>query len=199
MELTLFDIISIAIIFISSFFGFFKGMVSVLLGLCSFFLSIWLTSYINPYVIDVLQEYIKDEMMTKLFGSFFSFIFSYLVLTITISPIANLFGSFNYSIFDRILGIAAGFFRGLIITGILLFAFIAPIIARTEQNNLEEFLPNWLKNAQIFQMAKPFISLKQIQKISKLYFKATQDIKDAEITSIENIFKQISKEKDTTK
>ncbi len=190
MTLTLFDIAGLAIIFMSSFFGFFKGMISVVLGLVSLGISIWAAPYINPYITEVLIEYIRDDITVKLLSYFLSFILSYCIIAMTLSPMPNLFGSFSNSILDKVLGIIAGASRGLIITSTIFFLLTAPIVARAEKDALEECLPKALSSSQFYQIFKSYISLERIQSVSQDYFKTAKDIKAPDLQSIEDIFKQ---------
>lgn len=189
MTLTLFDIVAITIVFMSSFFGFFRGMISVVFGLLSFGIAIFISPYINPYVTDVLKEYIKDGITVKLLGYFLSFVLTYSGTAVTLSPIPSLFGSFNNSLIDKMLGIVIGFIRGFVISSILFFLLAAPIVAKIEDQRLEDSMPKWLLNSQFYQKFKPYIRLEKIKHLTREYFKENEDKKDP--NNIENIFKQL--------
>lgn len=175
MELTLLDIAFISIAFISSFLGFFKGGVNVLLGIITFIASIFSASYLNIFVANVLKEYIIDYTTIQLLSYFIAFLLGYAAISIMLSPILVSVSAFSVSFVNKFLGIFAGFFRGAIINIIILLLLLGPIIWSLDEKQFNSAIPKWIQTSIVFTNIKHYIPYVKIQQIAKQYLQTKEE------------------------
>lgn len=169
MALTFLDIIVLTIMVTSTFLGLFKGLVDVILGMVVFGLSLLGVHYVNPYIVTMLKEYITDPTIISISSYFIGFLFTYLCLTVLLSPINRIFYQFSYGFVNKILGVPAGFFRGVIINFVLLSILIIPLAAKLPKEELESSMPEWIKLSVSYVYIKKFVSVNTISEFAKNY------------------------------
>jgi len=157
MSFTIFDIIALTIIALSSISGLYRGFIRVVLGFAGFFLSIVGAAALTPFCKGFLAGYISHDVLLSLTSIIISYIFSLLVVSFTTSMLCKLLEPLTIGpIPDKLLGVIAGFVRGNIIV-VILFALIAvfttgsyikaksldDIVKATDKNKY----PDWLINS----------------------------------------------------
>lgn len=156
MIFTLFDIIILTIIAISSLSGLYRGMINITINLLGFIGSIIVAIFLYSYVRVLFSGYVDNELVTSLASGITSYIISLIVFTFLTSKIVLLFDGSRKSIFDRFLGLIMGVIRG-VLCSLILFAIIAIFTTGTytEAENVEDLVfnlssdeyPEWLKNS----------------------------------------------------
>ena len=156
MIFTLFDIIILTIIAISSLSGLYRGIINITINLLGFIGSIIAAIFLYPYVRLLSSGYVDNDLVTSLASGITAYIISLIAFTFLASKIALLFDGSRKSIFDRSLGLIVGVIRG-ILCSLILFSIIAIFTTRTyiEAENIEDLIfhlsfdkyPEWLKNS----------------------------------------------------
>ncbi|NRB11210.1 MAG: CvpA family protein [Rickettsiaceae bacterium] len=170
MTFTIFDIIVLIIITISSFLGGHKGLISITVGFIGFIISIIATIMLFPHTQDFLLGYIEHELAVAIIAGIGTYIFCLIITTYLTTKISMMFND-NRGIADRILGFLAGCFRGIVLATIL-FVIIAILSTGSyvKAKNLEDLLmlsakkyPEWLKDSTttpyLELMTKQFIMI----------------------------------------
>jgi len=173
--ITFLDIILFSTIGISTFLGFFKGLIEVFIGTFILIISILSVEYLDPYVSSMLKEYIVDDFIVKLLSYFISFIFGYLSSTLIFNPIIQVFFYFSKSMINKVLGIPAGFIRGVIISLGIFGLLIMPLSFKFEKD-LEENLPTWIKTSIYYSYVRKFNGLDYITNFISKYSEKKLDV-----------------------
>jgi uncharacterized membrane protein required for colicin V production len=158
MNFTLFDIIILAIVTISSITGMYGGILKLIIGLIGFLAAIVVTYFIYPFVQKFLIEFflLNNEVIIAILASIISYIPSLIMINFLTSRVSMLVGSVSGGIIDRFLGLFAGFISGAIV-GIILFLIVSIITsgsyikAATVNDifiaNIADKYPEWLKKS----------------------------------------------------
>ena len=156
MTLTLFDIVILTIISISSLFGLYKGMIHIVINFLGFVASIFATILLYPKVQVVLSSYFNNDLIVSISSGVSSYIFSLVVFTFICSSLIMMVSVISQGFLDRLLGVVAGFVRGILISVILFWVtaiFATGIYSKAESvedlvfNLSEDDYPEWLKTA----------------------------------------------------
>lgn len=127
MSFTIFDIIIITIITVSSISGLFRGFIRVTFGFIGFFLSILIAYHIEPFCRELLSEYISQDIALVIISGAAAYLISLLVIGFITHGLYKLLESVSGGrVVDGILGTIAGFVRGNIIS--LMIFMITAII-----------------------------------------------------------------------
>ena len=156
MTFTFFDIITFAVILVSTLLGLYKGFVDIIINLLGFVASIVVAVMIYPYVSDLFGPYIANQLVASIVSGITAYVASLILFTFLTSKVNLLFTDYTGGMFDRFLGLATGFIRGVILA-IILFIPVAIITSGsyTESENAKEVFtnldkekyPEWLKNS----------------------------------------------------
>lgn len=156
MMFTIFDIIILTILFVSSIMGLYRGMIYITINLLGFIASIFAAIFLYSYVRLIFSGYIANDLVTSIGSGVVSYIFSLIVFTFLSSKIVILFKEVSQGIFDRLLGFVLGTIRGGLIS-LLIFSVVAVFTAGTYSGaekaedivyNLEaDKYPVWLKDS----------------------------------------------------
>jgi membrane protein required for colicin V production len=156
MHFTLFDIITLAIITISSMLGLYSGIIRLSINLIAFVASIAGAYLLYPFAEGFLEKYITNRMVLSVSSGILSYIISLILSSLLSSKICSLVENISGGLIDRLLGFAAGVVRGSIIC-ILSFIIIAILTSKSYigATNLADILKNidhdqypiWLKNS----------------------------------------------------
>ena len=158
MTLTLFDIVILTIVSISSLFGLYKGMIQIVINFLGFIASIVVAILLYPKVVVVFSTYFNNNLIISIASGVSAYIFSLIVFTFSCSSLVMMVSVISKGWLDRLLGVVAGFVRGILISVILfwvlaIFATGAYSKARSLEdlvfNISQEDYPEWLKTAII--------------------------------------------------
>ena len=127
MTLTLFDIVILTIVSISSLFGLYKGMIRIVINFLGFVASIFATIFLYPKVKVVLASYFNNDLIVSIASGVSAYIFSLVVFTFICSSLIMMVSVISQGFLDRLLGVVAGFVRGILISVILFW--VAAIFA----------------------------------------------------------------------
>lgn len=156
MALTLFDIITLSIIAISSLLGLYRGFTHIIINFLGFIASIAVAIIVYPYVKIMFIGHISNELGILIVSGTLSYIASLILFTVITSKILLLIKNNTGGIFDRIIGLIAGFIRGIVFASaifIIIAVFTTGIYLKV--NNLSEAIlgirhkdyPIWLKES----------------------------------------------------
>jgi len=156
MMFTLFDIIIITILSISSILGIYRGMIHITINLLGFIASIVVAVFLYSYIRVTFSNYIANDLVTSITSGVVAYIFSLIVFTFITSKILLLFEGSSQGIFDRFLGLIIGLVRGGLMA-VILFAVIAIFTAGTysDAEHADDLVlklsddkyPDWLKSS----------------------------------------------------
>jgi uncharacterized membrane protein required for colicin V production len=158
MTLTLFDIVILTIISISSLFGLYKGMIQIVINFLGFIASIFATIFLYPKVKVVLSSYFNNDLIVSIASGVSSYIFSLVVFTFICSSLIMMVSVISQGFLDRLLGVVAGFVRGILISVILFWVatiFATGVYSKAKSvedlvfNLSEDDYPEWLKTAMM--------------------------------------------------
>ncbi len=156
MMFTLFDIIIITILSVSSLLGIYRGMIHITINLLGFVASIVVAVFLYSYIRIIFSGYVANELVTSITSGVVSYVFSLIAFTFLTSKILLLFDGSSQGIFDRFLGLIIGLVRGGLMA-VILFAIIAIFTAGTysDAKHADDLVlklsddkyPDWLKNS----------------------------------------------------
>lgn len=154
--LTLFDIITLSIIAVSSLLGIYRGFVHIFINLVGFIASIFVAFIVYPYVKILFIGHITNEMVMLIAAGVVAYIISLIFFTYLTSKILFLIKNSTCGFFDRVTGLVAGLIRGVIFS-VLIFVLIAIFTSGVylKVDNLSEAItelnqkdyPKWLKDS----------------------------------------------------
>ena len=156
MTFTLFDILILTILSISSLLGLYRGLINITINLLGFIASIFAAIALYTYVRIIFSGYIENELGTSIASGIASYLVSLVFFTFLTSKIILLFDGASKNILDRLLGLVLGIVRGILLV-LILFTIVAIFTAGTYSNaknskdlvdNLStENYPAWLKDS----------------------------------------------------
>jgi len=156
MIFTLFDILILTILSISSFLGLYRGMISITINLLGFIASIFVAILLYPYIHIVFSGYVDNELITSIASGVVAYLISLVFFTFLTSKIVLLFSGISKGILDRILGLVLGIVRGVLFA-LIVFGAVAIFTAGTYSDtksskdlisNLSiDNYPDWLKSS----------------------------------------------------
>lgn len=171
MHLTFFDNINIIVLLLSFTLGVFKGLISTLLDLILFIVTILLTLWLLPYSYELLHEYVSNSIAVNVLGGIICYVFSIICVSLLSKNIKNLIKPITGGFLDRSFGGLIGLVRALLFTTII---FMLGTIANDRKNFAENSLnkifieqyknnAKWLVSSYSFNMvnslAKTFVYL----------------------------------------
>ena len=126
--MTLFDMMVLGLLVLSGFEGYRKGGVRELIGVTGFTLSLLIAVYALPFVAPVFRKMVKPEWAGSAAGLVVLFVVSHMALNFAASWIAGKIDKSAFGGFDRMIGLAFGLVRSLVILGLfaLVFGFLVP-------------------------------------------------------------------------
>lgn len=158
MTLTLFDIVILTIVSISSLFGLYKGMIQIVINFLGFVASIFVAILLYPKVKVVFSSYFNNDLIISIASGVSAYIFSLIVFAFICSSLVMMVSVISQGWLDRLLGIVAGFIRGILIS-VILFWVLALFVTRaySKAESAEDLVfnisqddhPEWLKTAII--------------------------------------------------
>jgi membrane protein required for colicin V production len=156
MLFTIFDILILTIVTVSSLFGLYKGIINITIKLLGFVASIVAAILLYPYTHQIFAKYIENELVSSIVSGVVSYIVSLVVFTFLTSRVELLFKDVGKGFFDRILGGVVGVIRGGLFA-LIIFTVTAIFTAGTYSNPdkpqdlidklSEDKYPDWLKNS----------------------------------------------------
>lgn len=147
--MTLFDVIVIGVLLISSVLALLRGLTNELLSIFAWVVGALLALWLFPYVTPLVREVVSPPWLAAVLSALGIFIAGYVIcaaLTLRWSDsILDL--HHRAELLDRTLGFAFGLARGLLIVTIayLFFAWLVP--DRADQ-------PDWIRNARLRPMVE---------------------------------------------
>lgn len=163
---TVFDIILLAIIIVSSFFGLYRGALIIIVNFIGFIASIVAAVFLYGYVTQFVGSYIENDLANSIVSGVGSYIISLMVFTFISAKIILLISMFTGGALDRIIGLVLGFVRGMLIS-LLIFSVTAIFYAKTFYNasmakdlvlNLsDEKYPTWLQESKTSEFFEEMI------------------------------------------
>ena len=196
---TIFDIIILTIITISSICGMYTGLIIFSINLLGFILSIISAFYLYPFIVDVFTRYCSHEVTLVISSGTLSYIISLIFYNFLMNQAKLMVANIRGGILDRLLGLFVGFVRGLSIS-VTLFVMIAIFTAGSyiKADNLYdiskatkiESYPAWLTKSLITEY---------LDSISRniLSLFSEESLKSIELPSIKNTQDALDVIKDT--
>lgn len=154
--LTLFDIVILTIIALSSLMGAYKGFTKITINLIGIISSIAFAVFIYSYAKTLFSEYIGNNLVVSVVSGIASYMISLIIFTFLASKIILLFCGISGGVVDRSLGLVIGIIRGLLFS-LVIFSVVA-ILASVSykeadlsedlvQNLSPEKYPSWLSSS----------------------------------------------------
>lgn len=124
MILTVFDIITLTVILVSSILGLYRGFLNMLVNFLGFLASIVVAFMMYPHIRDIFEHYIKNELAISISSGIVSYVVSLIFFTFVISKITLFLSKIAGGFFDKSLGFFVGFVRGVAFA-VIIFAISA--------------------------------------------------------------------------
>jgi len=118
------DFVILFMVFIYSFYGFFRGSIRGIFSIISLVLGLLLAVRFYPLSAQHLSAVANDLMLRNLIGFIFIFIGVSLVLTVIGIIVRRVFTLCKLGTFDRVLGALLGLFKGIFMGTALVFGLI---------------------------------------------------------------------------
>lgn len=192
--MNLFDIIVIAIIFLSTVVGFFRGVVYLSISLIAFISAIYFAYVLSPFVQPFVLEYIHNKFASKIVGGLISYLLTTIFFMILSSQVRAILKDVRGGLIDRLFGLIVGGIRGCAISLVLFFAIvvistnsyvgvsnIAEVVEKTDKSEYPKFI--------VKSLSYPFIS-SVIGVLSNIVTKDT--LKNITIPSRGNVMDDVS-------
>ena len=196
---SIFDIIILTIITISSIFAMYRGLIIFSINLLGFILSIISAFYLYPFIVDVFTRYCSHEVILVISAGVLSYIMSLIFFSFLMNYVKLMVATIRGGILDRFLGLFAGFVRGVTIC-VILFVMIAIFTAGSyikadnlydisKETKIESY-PAWLTKS---------LTTKYLDSISRniLSLFSEESLKSIELPSIKNTQDALDVIKDT--
>lgn len=153
MTFTVFDVITLTIVIVSSLFGLYRGFLQIFISLLGFVASIVGAFFLYTYLEPIFVERISNDLFASIFAGIACYVVSLIFFTFLTSKLILLIKGSTGGVIDRTLGLIAGFVRGgLFAVIIFIVAAIITSGAYLQSENLRQvFLkldnkhyPDWL-------------------------------------------------------
>ncbi|MDA0780883.1 MAG: CvpA family protein [Rickettsiales bacterium] len=155
-DLNWFDITIITIVFVSSLLAFFRGFIKALFSLITWLGSAAIAIYFAPFFEEYLKNFIANETVTKVASILIIFLVVFTILAIINSKILFLIRSYRKSFFDKTLGLAFGFARGVLIVCLAFFCMktVSEMIefGGVEKGGTKRYGPGFLVDAKTYNV-----------------------------------------------
>ncbi len=161
MEITIFDIIILSIICLSTLFGLSKGLLYSLVTFLGINLTIIGVIFIYPNITMLLKDYITNILMLKISSIALSYLLCLTAISFLNSMILKVTTVLRGGLTDKVFGIIFGFIRGtalclVIYWGVLIFNNPS-FLESSDTNHLRKQLqdgerPEWLKESESVEM-----------------------------------------------
>lgn len=115
----IFDISMLIILFLSSFSGFYRGIITIIINLFSFISLIFSIIALVPHTNLILSRYLSNKIAIYSISGVVSYMISLMFSIFLNSKILSLFSFIRKSVLDRSLGLILGTARGFTIILIL--------------------------------------------------------------------------------
>jgi len=102
MTLTLFDIVILTIVSISSLFGLYKGMIQIVINFLGFVASIFVAILLYPKVKVVFSSYFNNDLIISIASGVSAYIFSLIVFTFICSSLVMMVSVISQGWLDRL-------------------------------------------------------------------------------------------------
>lgn len=156
MTFTLFDILIITTISVSSLLGIYRGMVDITINLIGFVSSIVAAIILYPYTESLFASYVNNQLASSILSGVCSYIISLIFFTFLSSKILLLLSGVTKGPVDRSLGLFVGFVRGVLFS-LMIFTSVAVFTSGTyfSAEKTEDVIfdlssdeyPEWLKDS----------------------------------------------------
>lgn len=154
---TIFDIIIIVILGVSTITGLMKGLVNILVDVAGFIASIIAAYFAFPYVQFLFIGIVENEIVVSIISALVSYLCCLFIFTLITKQVSKLLAPISRGFFDRISGLVAGFARGLLFSMLIFFSVVviaSGVYVKSENvaqliNQLDpEKYPDWLVRSQ---------------------------------------------------
>jgi membrane protein required for colicin V production len=159
-NLTTFDIIILSIITISSLMALLKGFVAAVLSFSNWILSSLIVIYLSPSIVPMLGGLTDNENVAKIVTAVLVFLVSFIIIAIINGQIIGLVRKAGIGSLDRVLGLAFGMVRGMLI-GVVIFMTTTLGHSLLFPSDEASKGPPWLSEAKsynILQLASSFVT-----------------------------------------
>jgi membrane protein required for colicin V production len=158
--LTVFDMIVIGIVFLSTLIAFYKGFIQSLLSLIVWVGAGLLSVACYPLIEPKAASYFSNPIVARVAAMFVSYIGVLIILGIAAIPISNLARPISRGVIDRTLGMAFGLTRGLAIviviflSIVLSYGMVQGMTGAEGENGApapkDYKAPDWIKKSQTY-------------------------------------------------
>lgn len=168
MTFTLFDVLILTIMTVSSLMGFYRGVTQIVISLLGFVASIIVAIILYPYVIILLSGHVKNELVISILSGSIAYIISLIIFTFITTKIISLFSDVSQGAIDRIFGLIIGVVRGVLISFVI-FVIITIFTNNTysKAETVEDLVlkisekdyPDWLKESVTTPYLEKYVKL----------------------------------------
>ena len=149
---TVFDLIILTILFISSITGLYRGAIYIVITFLGFIISIFVAAFLYSYLRTIFSIYIANYYITSLLSGIISYILSQVIFSFLLSNIVSAIREFSYGTFDKSLGLVFGLARGIMMSLVvfsvtILFIMATHVGIKKFEDFNESNYPPWLRDS----------------------------------------------------
>jgi len=123
MDLGWLDFVFMAILLVALIIGFIKGLIREIIGLVAVVLGLILAAFYYPYASRIFELFISHETLAHFLG-FLLIFFAILAIAGLISHLLSKLMKGPFRFLNHFLGGIFGFLKGILVCGVIVFAFI---------------------------------------------------------------------------
>ena len=184
-ELNWFDTAVITIVFVSSLLAFFRGFLKALFSLITWIGSAIIAIYFAPETEEYVSNYMANEIATKITAYLILFIIAFIIFALITTKILFLIRSYRKTFFDKSLGLAFGFARGVLIVCLAFFSMstFSKMIdyGEVEKDGKKRYGPEFLVEAKTYNLLNYSTEI-----ILAMLPEGTQDYVIARVTDVKD-------------
>jgi membrane protein required for colicin V production len=157
MNLTFIDIVVGLILVISTVYAAWRGFLAETLAIMAWIAALFATLYLGPYLQPWMQQHIETHWLAVVAADAAMFLVIFIPLSVVSRRLAGSVRNSAIGPLDRVLGIAFGAVRGLVILGLAYLAFIYFVPAKDHPAMLahSRTLPLLKKSASVLRSLVP--------------------------------------------
>lgn len=158
-SLTTFDILILAIVLISTIFGFYRGFIGSFLSFAGWLVAMYLGFAAGPLLAPFFSSFTISDSMASVIGSFAIFLIIAIIISLFNSFLNRYLENYPSGIIGKSSGLVLGFFRGCFLAVILFYIIILVIPTLNVQDEdmfREESsdIPEWAKKSETIILLK---------------------------------------------
>lgn len=136
MTFTIFDIVVLTIITLSSILGFYRGFIYIIINLIGLVAAVLVAIFLYPHTQTIFALYVSNKLILYIASGMVAFLLSLLIFSFLSGKIVALVKENTNGMVDKVLGLALGFVRGFLFCMVIFF--FAVVFTTEEKITLDD-------------------------------------------------------------